>query len=83
MSQTRVYWNGVPQWRDDGPAVARRVGFGGSTMGHFSGTQLTVGPTSEARSEGQRKRNQVKRDARAAAAQMRRGSGVFAAKETA
>jgi hypothetical protein len=42
MSRTVTgYLNGRPLYRDDGPAVARRQGFGGSAMGWFSGTVVT------------------------------------------
>jgi hypothetical protein len=45
MSRTVIgYVDGKPQYRDDGPARARPQGHGGSAMGAFSGTVLTVPP---------------------------------------
>jgi hypothetical protein len=50
------YVNGRAQWSDNEPAFARVQGFGGSALGHFSQTVLTVGPSFATRRAAQLKR---------------------------
>jgi hypothetical protein len=56
MSQLRISRPGLPtEVIALGPAYARRQGYGGSALGHFTGTTLQVGPSMADRSATQQR----------------------------
>jgi len=48
----RIYVNGKPDWSENEPGYTARVqGYGGSALGHFSGTTLTTPPRQKPKTE--------------------------------
>jgi hypothetical protein len=59
------YHDRRPVYEDLGPASARRQGFGGSAMGFYSSTILTIGPSKAVRSAAAQRAVERKRQSRA------------------